>query len=101
MHQLKMELAGYQSCCKRLGNDLAAKDQELEGQLMLSWQECIVMLSVCGASCCFAAEQQVNIGFTVLVQPARCILPDASKCHRSKPKIPSEAYKQLLCVLFL
>ena len=35
MRQLKMELAGYQSCCKRLGDDLAAKDQELEGQLML------------------------------------------------------------------
>ncbi|KAA6428913.1 MAG: hypothetical protein FRX49_01023 [Trebouxia sp. A1-2] len=30
VHQLKMELAGYQSCCKRLGDDLAVKDQELE-----------------------------------------------------------------------
>jgi len=86
VHQLKMELAGYQSCCKRLGDDLAAKDQELEGQLMLSWQECIVMLSVCGASCCFAAEQQVNIGFTVLVQPARCILPQ--NVTGQNPKFP-------------
>ncbi|DBB05674.1 TPA: hypothetical protein ACH3X1_012287 [Trebouxia sp. C0004] len=30
VHQLKMELAGYQSCCKRLGDDVAAKDLELE-----------------------------------------------------------------------
>ena len=35
MQQLKLELAGYQSCCKRLGDDLAAKDRELEG--LLAW----------------------------------------------------------------
>ena len=30
MQQLKLELAGYESCCKRLGDDLAAKDREKE-----------------------------------------------------------------------
>jgi len=81
-----MELAGYQSCCKRLGNDLAAKDQELEGQLMLSWQECIVMLSVCGASCCFAAEQQVNIGLPYLcsLQDAFCLKMSPVKTQNSQ-----------------
>ena len=31
MQQLKVELAGYQSCCKQLGQELAQKDSELEG----------------------------------------------------------------------
>ena len=73
MHQLKMELAGYQSCCKRLGDDLAAKDQELAGQLVLSWQDCIAVLSVWVASCCLAAAQRLNTGVTVFVHPERCI----------------------------
>ena len=30
--QLRLELAGYQSCCKKLGDDLATKEKELEGQ---------------------------------------------------------------------
>lgn len=31
VQQLKLELAGYQSCCKELGQELAEKDHELEG----------------------------------------------------------------------
>jgi len=73
VHQLKMELAGYQSCCKRLGDDLAVKDQELEGQLALSWQGCIAVLSVWVANCCLAAAQRVNTGVAVFVRLGRCI----------------------------
>ena len=32
VQQLKLELAGYQSCCKQLGEELADRDRELEGQ---------------------------------------------------------------------
>lgn len=32
VQQLKLELAGYQACCKQLGEELADKDRELEGQ---------------------------------------------------------------------
>ena len=32
VQQLKLELAGYQSCCKQLGQELVEKDRELEGQ---------------------------------------------------------------------
>ena len=35
MQQLKLELAGYQSCCKQLGQELAEKDRELEGLVFL------------------------------------------------------------------
>ena len=64
-----MELAGYQSCCKRLGDDLAAKDQELEGQSLLFWQDCIAALSVWVANFCLAAAQRVNAGVAVSVHP--------------------------------
>lgn len=43
VQQLKLEVAGYQTCCKELGDDLAAKDRELEGQstpCKLSWWFC-------------------------------------------------------------
>ena len=33
MQQLRLEVADYQACCKKLGDDLAAKDRELQGQL--------------------------------------------------------------------
>lgn len=45
MQQLKLELAGYQSCCKRLGDDLAAKDRELEGSLAASGLDCSALYS--------------------------------------------------------
>ena len=32
VQQLKLELAGYQACCKQLGEELADKDRELKGQ---------------------------------------------------------------------
>ena len=38
VQQLKLELAGYQACCKQLGEELADRDRELKGQSVPSHQ---------------------------------------------------------------
>lgn len=43
VQQVKLELAGYQACCKQLGQELAAKNRELAGQMHPS-KSCILQL---------------------------------------------------------